>query len=125
MPILNSLAETQSAVIADDAFGERIRFSFMTRGAVDQGRVPREIVAVLRTGGGTEANLSGGLAQSWRTQLAAGKAELHIDLAAYPDLLVRIGDAVRALDRAGKPWFEVARVDDRGAPRLVLELNEK
>ncbi|BAP94466.1 hypothetical protein [Aurantimonas phage AmM-1] len=125
MPILTTLAETMSAAIADDAFGERVLLAPMKKGERDPDRAAREVIAVLRTGGGGESNLSGGMGQSWRVQLAAGKAEAHIDLAAYPDLHVRVGDALRALERRGQPWFEVARPDDRGAPRLVLELSEK
>ena len=55
----------------------------------------------------------------------AGKGELHIDRATYTGPPVRPGDAVQALSRPGRPWFEVLRVDDRGETRLVLELGEK
>ncbi|MFC5039201.1 hypothetical protein [Tianweitania sediminis] len=103
---------------------EIVRLSFLKSGQVDATRPAIEIEAILRVGGGEETNVSGGYASTWRTQLAAGKAELHIDAATYQGPTIKTGDRVRALSRVHKPWFEVLRVDDRGETRLVLELGE-
>jgi len=126
MPVAGSYAELRERVKAavDKTFAEPVEIAFLVRGAADPGRPPVTISAVLRVGGGDEGNLSGGTAQDWRTRIASGKAELHVDLTAYPDLKVRQDDKVRAVSRRGKPWFQVARVDDRGDTRLVLALNE-
>ncbi|MCB8835943.1 hypothetical protein [Aurantimonas sp. VKM B-3413] len=125
MPILSTLAETQRAVITDDAFGERILVVPRVKGQVDPDRSEVEIVGVLRTGPVKDANMTeGGMAQSWRTMLSAGKAELHLDQHRYPDLVIRKDDEIRALERPGQPWFAVETFDDRNAPRLIIGLSE-
>jgi len=124
MPILNTLAETQNAVITDDAFGERVLLKPRHRGRIDPERADREIVGVLRTGPDKNANMASGVAQSWRTMLAAGVSEIAFDQHRYPDLDMRQGDELVALERPGTPWFKVEIRADRGAPRLVFELSE-
>lgn len=126
MPVVGSGGDIRSRVIeaVDRTFSETIRLSFFARQDVDSTRPATEIRAVLRVGGGDERNLGGGFAQEWRARVAAGKAELHIDRNAYPDLIVRSDDRVCAVDRPGQPWFQVLRIDDRGDTRLVLALGE-
>ncbi len=126
MPVAGSGVDIRSHVVAavDRAFAERVRLSFFRRGVVDPDRPMTEITAVLRVGGGDDSSLVGGRQQDWRSRLAAGKAELHVDRGAYPDLVVRNDDRVKALDRPGQPWFQVLRVDDRGDTRLTLSLGE-
>lgn len=126
MPVAGPGGDMRSRIVAavDRTFAEPVRFSFLRRGVLDAERPAHDIRAVLRVGGGDERNLSGGLAQDWSTRIAAGKAELHVDRAAYPDLVVREDDRVCALDRPGQPWFQVLRIDDRGDTRLVLALGE-
>jgi len=127
MPVAANFHELRDRVVAavDKAFAEPVKLSFLKDGRVDPDRAAVEIEAVLRVGGGKETSVSGGRGSSWRTKLAAGKAELHIDRVTYPALKIFAGDAVKALSRPGEPWFEVSRVDDRGDNRLVLELSEK
>lgn len=108
----------------DRVFAEGVRLSFMKDGQPDPDRSMVEIEAPLRTGGGQETSVTGGLSQGWRGMIVAGKVELHIDMRAYPDLVVREGDKVRANDRPGKPWFEVLAIDDRDFTRVVLQLGE-
>lgn len=126
MPIAARFAETRDRVLVavDKVFAEPVRLSFLRKGVVDPARAAVDIDAVLRVGGGSDTNMSGGYAQSWRTQLASGKAELHINRAAYAGPKLVAGDRVQASSRPGEPWFEVLRVDDRGETRLVLELGE-
>ncbi|MGY6705920.1 hypothetical protein [Roseinatronobacter sp.] len=107
----------------DVVMAETVKLSFLKDSAVDPNRPAVHIQAVLRVGDTKNTNMTGGRAQSWRTRLAAGTAEIHIDRATYPDVMLREGDAVRALDRIGLPWFEVLLVNDRGH-RLVAELGE-
>lgn len=126
MPIGRNYAEIRQRTLAavDRVFAETVLLAPQKQGRADPDRQPIEIRAPLRVGGGEQTNVSGGQAESWRTQLASGKAELHIDRATYTGPILRGKDRVRALDRAGQPWFEVLRVDDRGDTRLVLELGE-
>ena len=107
----------------DDVMAETVKLSFLDKGAVDASRPALEIKAVLRVGNSKASSMAGGTAKSWNTRIAAGKAEVHIDRATYPDVVLRVGDAVRAMDRPGLPWFEVLSVNDRGF-RLVAELGE-
>lgn len=126
MPVVKSLQDAHAAA----KFGpnrtksEPVKLSFLKDGLPDPARPPIEIEAILRAGGGKEANVAGGYSQEWRTRLAAGKAELHIDRAAYSGPQPRAKDRVRALSRHGSPLFEVLRVDDRGETRLILGLGE-
>lgn len=126
MPIAARYHGSRDMVLAavDQAFAEPVKLSFLKSGVPDPARASVTIEAVLRVGGGDETNMAGGFAQSWRTQLAAGKAELHINAALYQGPSIRVGDSVRALSRKGEPWFAVERVDDRGEARLVVELSE-
>lgn len=108
----------------DRSFAEPVRLSFFNAdGALDPSRPAIEIEAILVVGEG-KGTFGAGVSASWRTRIAADRAELHIDRAKYPNVVVRKNDKVRALARQGQPWFEVAIVDDRGAARLVLQLNE-
>lgn len=126
MPVAADFAGIRDRVVAsvDARFAEPVRLSFLVKGKVDPTRPAREIKAPLRVGGGDSSNMTGGFAAEWRTRLASGKAELHIDPRLYPDLAIRAGDRVRAMSRPGQPWWEVLRIDDRGESRLVLELGE-
>lgn len=127
MPIAANLHELHDQVVGDVdfRFAEPVKLSFLNDNAADPDRPATEIKAVLRVGGGKELTAGGRSSRAWRTKIAAGKAELHIDRATYSGPDIRKGDAVRALSRHGQPWFEVLRVDDRGDTRLVLELGEK
>lgn len=69
-------------------------------------------------------NVSGGIAQSWRTRHGAASAELGIDQVKHPGLDIREGDKVRALWRSGQPWFVVVHPGDRSHRRLMLTLGE-
>lgn len=109
----------------DHVHAEPVRLSFMKGGAVDPARPVIEIEAVLRVGGGKETAVSGrGADTAWRSRIQAQRAELHIDRAKYPLIVVRKGDKMKALSRPGEPWFEVLAIDDRTMTRLVLQLGE-
>jgi hypothetical protein len=49
-------------------------------------------------------------------------AVLKVDRAAYPDLDIRDGDKVQAIERQGQPWFVVKSVDRRHHVRLIVHL---
>lgn len=114
----------RTVAAVDTVFAEPVKLSFLKDGVVDPERPAAEITAVLRVGGGKESSMAPGTSRAWRSKLAAGKAELHIDRSRYAGPALHSGDRVRALARRGQPWFEVLRVDDRGDTRLVLELGE-
>lgn len=105
------------------AFGEEVRLSFLKDGEVDPARPAIEVVAVLHTGGDDSKPLGNGN-DRFRSRLSLGQAELFIDRSTYAGPMPRKGDKVRANDRAGKPWFEVAAVSDRYSNLLVLTLGE-
>lgn len=106
----------------DRVFAEPVLLSFLHENEIDPARRAVEIEAVLRVGGGKQTSIGGGRGETWRTQLATEKAELHIDRARYSGPLPKKGDRLCARSRPGEPWFEVLRVDDRSHVRLILEL---
>lgn len=109
----------------DRVFAEPIRLSFLKNGVTDPSRTAVEIEAVLRVGGGKETSVAGKVTDdNWRSRIQAQRAELHVDRARYPELVVRTGDRVKALSRPGEPWFEVLAIDDRTMARLVLMMGE-
>ncbi|MGY6568510.1 MAG: hypothetical protein ACXIVE_05895 [Salinarimonas sp.] len=109
------------AVIAS-TFGESVRLSFLDGGFPDPARPLVDIRATLHTGGDDSRPAQDGL--RYRTRLSAGQAELVINRASYTGPMPRQGDRVRANDRMGTPWFEVAAVSDRYSNLIVLSLNQ-
>lgn len=108
----------------DRVLAEPVRLSPMRDGVADTSRQQIVIEAVLRAGAGKDMSVSGGRDRDWRSEYNAQAATLSIDRAAYPDLVVRDGDKVRALARPGEPVFVVASVDSRAAHRMVVNLGE-
>lgn len=127
MPVAARFHEIRDRVVAavDAKFGEPIRLSPMKNGVSDPDRQQVVLEAVLRVGEGATTSVTGGSAQSWRSRIVAGKAQLHINLATYEGPPPRQGDIVRALSRHGQPAFVVSDIDDRSHTRLVLNLSEK
>jgi len=105
-------------------FGESVRLSFLTKGAVDPSRPPVDIRAVLHVGGDDSKPFGDGN-DGFRSRLGLGQAELFIDRSTYTGPIPRQGDSLRANDRAGRPWFEVALVSDHYSNLLVLTLGAK
>jgi hypothetical protein len=103
--------------------GESVRLSFLNGGVVDPDRQPIDIVAVLASDGDDSKSISD-RGDRFRSRLSLGQAELFIDGSNYSGPQPRKGDKVRANDRAGKPWFEVADVSDRYSNLIVLSLGE-
>ncbi|NJO53787.1 MAG: hypothetical protein HC829_02165 [Bacteroidales bacterium] len=99
-------------------FGERVRVAFFLNGAIDQAQPAIEITAILHCGGDDSFALGTG----YRTRLSASKAELVIDRSTYTGPMIKTKDKVRALERAGQPWFEVAAVSSKYSNLLVLSL---
>lgn len=104
------------------AFGESVRLSFLKNEIVDPARPAIEINAVLHVGG--DDAKPAGMGGDWRSRLSLGQAELFIDRSTYAGPAPRSGDKVRANDRAGQPWFEIADVSDRYSNLIVLTLGE-
>lgn len=115
----------RAMAINDRMFAEPVYLKFNDQGTADPARPSVTIEAILRVGDGEGAAVSGlRVDASWRTRISAQPAKLHIDRKAYPGLVFRQGDEIRALAREGQPWFRVFAVDDRGETRLVLQLGE-
>ncbi|MDM7852670.1 hypothetical protein [Pseudochrobactrum kiredjianiae] len=102
------------------SFGESIRLSFMKNQQPDPDRPITEIMAVLHVGG--DDSVSAGPTGTYRSRLSLGEAELFLDRSVYSGPIPVTGDRVRANDRYGTPWFEVAAVSDRYSNLIVLKL---
>lgn len=126
MPVSARFHNLRDRVLADVDFvlAEAIRLSPMKSKVSDPDRPQTDLEAVLRVGASVAANMTGGMTQSWRSRIVAGKAELHIHRATYTGPAPAKGDIVTALSRADEPDFEVANIDDRDHTRLVLHLTE-
>lgn len=107
----------RAMAVSDRAFAEPVRLAFYKNGVIDPARPMRDIEAILKVRSGEFVKLGNN-----GMLLNAQPAELHINRATYPDLVVRVKDGVRANARPGQPWFEVAGVNDRTDGRLVLRL---
>lgn len=108
----------------DIDLGERVLLAYLIEGLSDPNRENEEIEAILRVGNERSSSPSGSRGMSWQTRLASGEAELHISRLAYPSMILKSGDKVRALARSGHPWFEVVSVNDRAHSRIIVKLNE-
>lgn len=126
MPIASSFVDARDAVISsvDSKLAETIRLSPMKGNLKDPDRPQQTIIAVLRTGEQKSGPLEVSGGRSLHSRIAAGKAVLYIDRTKYPDIHFQKQDSVRAMDRPGKPSFEVATIDDRHHARLIVGLNQ-
>ncbi|MEM1149243.1 MAG: hypothetical protein AAGI03_01600 [Pseudomonadota bacterium] len=109
----------------DAAWAETVRFSPMQKGRADPERTAQDVIAILRTdeqGAVAFASGHGDQAKALGAKSPAGGAVLKVDPTAYPDLAVRSGDMVRAVDRVNRPVFEVDRVDPTSHHRLIVRL---
>jgi hypothetical protein len=108
----------------DDVWSETVRHLPLVAGLQDTARDPREFSAVMRTGDRASDGMGFGRGRSERTSIAAAGGHLRIDRIANPDVIVRKGDKVVALDRDSTPAFEILSVDDRSHLRLICELGD-
>lgn len=104
------------------SYGESVRLSFMNKQVVDPDRPTVEIIALLHVGG--DDSRAPGPTGTYRSRLSLGEAELFLDRSTYTGSYPKVGDKVRANDRAGKPWFEVAAVSDRYSNLIVVKLGQ-
>ncbi|WP_448786337.1 hypothetical protein [Brucella intermedia] len=104
------------------SYGESVRLSFMKKQVVDPDRPTVEIIALLHVGG--DDSRAPGPTGTYRSRLSLGEAELFLDRSSYSGPDPKIGDKIRANDRAGKPWFEVAAVSDRYSNLIVVKLGQ-
>lgn len=102
------------------SFGESIRLSFMKHQQPDPDRPIIDTHAVLHVGG--DDSKSPGPTGTYRSRLSLSEAELFLDRSVYTGPIPVTGDRVRANDRQGEPWFEVAAVSDRYSNLIVLKL---
>lgn len=104
------------------SYGESVRLSFMKGQVADPAKPMIEITAILHVGGDDSHSPGPGPAGAYRTRLSLGEAELFLDRSFYSGPVPKEGDKIRANDREGKPWFEVAAVSDRYSNLIVLKL---
>lgn len=102
------------------SYGESVRLSFMEGQVADPAKPMIDVTAVLHVGG--DDSRSPGPTGTYRTRLSLSEAELFLDRSIYEGPIPQAGDKVRANDRDGKPWFEVAAVSDRYSNLVVLKL---
>lgn len=104
------------------SYGESVRLSFLKGQVADPDRQMIEVDAILHVGG--DDSRAPGPTGTYRSRLSLGEAELFLDRSTYSGPDPKVGDKVRANDRAGKPWFEVAAVSDRYSNLIVVKLGQ-
>lgn len=102
------------------SYGESVRLSFMKGQVADPAKPMINIDAVLHVGG--DDSRAPGPTGTYRSRLSLGEAELFLDRSTYSGPVPKQGDKIRANDRDGKPWFEVAAVSDRYSNLIVIKL---
>lgn len=102
------------------SYGESVRLSFMKGQVADPAKPMIDIGAVLHVGG--DDSRAPGPTGTYRSRLSLGEAELFLDRSTYSGPVPKEGDKIRANDRDGKPWFEVASVSDRYSNLIVIKL---
>ena len=121
MAVFQSIRD--EAIRAVDAvMSERIMHFPLRQQQPDPHRSKREIHAVLRVGGLRDKPAEGG--KSWMARIAQGRAECHIDRSTQPNIDIRQGDRIRAVERVGQPIFDVLQVQERHHGRIVVGLGE-
>ncbi|WP_099864726.1 hypothetical protein [Pararhizobium haloflavum] len=108
----------------DEEFGELVKIWPKKDGVTDPERANLTIIAVVRTRPEQRNNLAGGRTRNWNASVSAGTTELRIAIGRYPEIRLRRGDIVEAVEREGGPLFEVLSVQDRSHVRLIAELGE-
>ena len=112
----------QTLALVDSVFAERVRHSPMLAACSDPGRPQQELLAPLRSAEQERSNLQGGHSKEWQTKVARARHVLKVNRSQFPDLIVRDGDVIRAIERPGQPAYTVVAVDDRQHTRLVVYL---
>lgn len=108
----------------DEVWAESLRHLPMKGGAPDPDRAPSVFSALLRTGHRAPERAGFGRGDAMRPAMTSDGGTLRIDRQEFPDLEVRKGDKLVALDRESQPIFEFQSVDDRSHLRLICELGD-
>lgn len=108
----------------DGMYAERVRIVAWLDGREDPDRPVLEIEAPLVDEERDNQSLSGTRSGKFLADVRTGGAVLKPDRATYPDLDVRKGDEVIALERPGEPRWRVSSVDASGRGRLIINLGD-
>lgn len=108
----------------DGMFAERVRIVAWGDGREDPDRPAREIEAPIVEEGRDNQNLAGDRSDTFSANVRTGGAVLKPDPVTYPDLDIRAGDTVIALDRPGEPQWRVSSIDPPGNGRLIVNLGD-
>lgn len=108
------------------SFSEVVQLSFMKNGRVDSTRSAVEIKAILHVDAEASGQIGAGVAggKIMHVSNAAAPARLIINRGDYDGPELKVGDKLQALNRAGRPWFEVAFVDVRASGQIKARLNQ-
>lgn len=116
--------KNKALAINDDLWGENFLLCCLKQGVVDPERAEIMIRGILRMSGDRTQKADGGKSNGWHVPVNATSSTLYIDRMSWPNLIVKVGDKVKALERVGEIWFKVVSVNDRDYSRLKLELGE-
>ncbi|MDG4671629.1 hypothetical protein P9A16_10860 [Shinella sp. 838] len=103
------------------AFAETVRHAPMKNGTADPARPAADIMAILHSPS-VDGSIS--LGNGMITTVSASAHALVINRSAYPSIVLRSKDKVRATTRPGSPWYEVSKISDRHSGIILVELTE-
>ena len=107
------------------AFGEEVRLSFMKNGKTDPDRQQITVrCEALHTEDDAVRPTGNAASGPHRVRFAGADAVLYLDRSVYTGSPLEAGDRVRAMDREGKPAWEVQHVSDRHSNLIAIALIE-
>jgi hypothetical protein len=119
MPVFDNLRNQLHAAV-DGMFAETVQLvSFENGRQVGDGI---SIKGLLKDNDRQDTPISGYRSENFQTEARFGGATLCIDRFKYPEIKLKKGDRVRAIEREGEPGFSVVSVDDRQKGRLIVNL---
>lgn len=114
-------AKAAAIAAVHTAFAEPVRHSPLKNGTADPSRPLTDLMAILHSPS-VDGSIS--LGSGMITTVSASAHALVISRAAYPSIVLRSKDKVRATARPGQPWFEISKISDRHSGIILVELTE-
>lgn len=102
----------------DSWMSEAMRHFPLAKELQDPERAKSDFVGRLHVQGDSQRTV----ARDFRSAFASGEATAFFSKFDYPNLHIRQGDKVQALDRTGQPFFRVGPVSDAGTGRIMVSL---
>ncbi|WP_068318905.1 hypothetical protein [Polycladidibacter hongkongensis] len=113
----------QAAADNTRRWGELVELKFLSEGRADGTRQNQTVLAVIKEAGSKRTSATGGRSDKWQGRIQKTPMQAYIAKSLYLEgPLIFKGDKLRAVEREGKPFFEVAAANYDNPIRIILEL---